>query len=339
MTDAKEEFVNNVAIKAELSREETQKLKNLLFIELYNYSLVRIQNTDVAVYEENINEEAVRMYLIAKNIQGCTKRTIEFYKFTIRPFLEFMQNKPITAITTNDIRYYLAIKKERDNNSDTNIDNIRRVLSSFFNWLVEEEYIAKSPVLKIKKIRKAKYVKKAFTDTEIEKFRYEISRIQKENARIRFSALLEVLLSTGCRISEVRNMNRDNLDGDEIVVKGKGKKERIVYLNAKAKMALELYLKTRTDDNEAMFVTLDRPHERWEISGMGADIRELGRTVGVADTHPHRFRRTAATMALNRGMPIDQVQLMLGHESIETTTIYAVSAQETVKSSHKKFLA
>lgn len=338
MRDEKEEFINNVAIKLELSGEEIQKVKNLLWMELYNYSLVKIQNTDIAVYEQSINEEAVKMFFVAKNIQGCTKRTLEYYRAVLKAFLQFLQDKPVTEITTNDIRYYLAVKKERDNNSDTNIDNIRRTLNSFFGWLVEEEYITKNPVQKIKKVRQERYVKKAFKDTEIEKLRYELNKIPREDIRIRFSALLEVLLSTGCRISEVSNMNRENLDGDEIIVKGKGKKERIVYLNAKAKMALELYLSKRTDNSVAMFVTLDKPHSRWQTSGMGHDIRELGRKAGVSDTHPHRFRRTAATMALNRGMPIDQVQIMLGHSNIQTTTIYAVSAQETVKANHKKFV-
>ena len=338
MKDEKEEFINNIAIKLELPREEVQKIKNLLYMELYNYSLSKIESTDIVTYDENINKEAVRMFFIAKNIQGCTKRTLEYYKSTLSEFFKFMQDKPITEITTNDIRYYLAVKKERDGVSDTTMDNLRRNLSSFFGWLLEEEYIVKNPILKVKKVRQEKYVKKAFTDLEIEKLRLQVSRIEEDDKRIRTSALLEVLMSTGCRISEVRNMNRNDLDNDEIVVKGKGKKERIVYLNARAKLALGQYLNTRTDDNPAMFVNLDKRHLRLEISGMGSDIRKVGGEAGVSDVHPHRFRRTAATMALNRGMPIDQVQMMLGHSNIETTTIYARSAQETVKASHKKYV-
>lgn len=333
MRDIKEEFINNVVMKVNLDEEQSRKLKNVLYMELYEYTLARIGNTDVAVYQEGINENAVRMFFVAKNIQGCTKRTLEYYKGTIGAFMRFMQDKPLNLITTNDIRYYLAIKKERDGNSDTNIDNIRRTLSSFFSWLHEEEYIDKNPILKVKKVRTEKYVKKAFKDMEVEKLR------QGAKNDTRLAALIEVLLSTGARIGEVRNMDISDVDGDEIIVKGKGKKERIVYLNAKAKMALDLYVKERDDECPALFVSKDRPHKRLEISALGSSIRELGRAAGVADTHPHRFRRTAATMALNRGMPIDQVQIMLGHSSIETTTIYAQSAQETVKSSHKKYLA
>lgn len=332
MIDEKEQFVNTVSLKMNLSPEETQKLRNILWMELHDYSLVKIENTDVAVYEENFNEEAIRMFFIAKNIQGCTRRTLEYYRLIIKAFLDFLNHKPINQITTNDIRFYLAVKKERDHNKDANIDNIRRVLSSFFSWLYEEEYIKKNPIVKIKKIRVEKLVKKPFKESELEAMRYEAS------SDMRLTAIIEVLLSTGCRISELSGMDRSDLSDDEIVVYGKGKKERTVYLNAKAKAALNRYLSSRTDKEEPMFVTKDQPHNRLAISGIGTDIRYLGRRCGVKDTHPHRFRRTAATLALNRGMPIDQVQIMLGHENIETTTLYAVSAQEAVKANHKKYV-
>lgn len=330
--DVKDEVINSIVLKMNLEENQGKKLKNLLWMELYNYSLVEIGDTDLVVRNETLNEEVLRMFFVAKNVQGCTKRTLTYYKQILFAFFDFLGNKPIDQITTNDIRYYFAIKKERDGNKDSNINNIRRVLSSFFSWCFTEEYIAKNPMLKIQKIRVERRIKKPFKDIEIEKLRYEASK------NIRMVALIEVLLSTGCRISEVAGMNRDDMDGEEIVIYGKGKKERVVYLNAKARMALLRYLESRNDDNRAMFVTMDKPHGRWKISGMGADIRELGRICGVNDTHPHRFRRTAATMALNRGMPIEQVQLMLGHESIETTTLYAVSAQESVKASHKKYV-
>lgn len=332
MMDPKEEFVNTVVLKMNLDEDNAARLKNLLWMELYGYSFVKITDTELVVRNETLNEEALRMFLVAKSVQGCTKRTINYYKTTIRYFLNFTNDKPIDEINANDIRYFLAIKKERDGNKDTQINNLRRVLSSFFSWLHEEEYIDKNPIQKIKKIRVEKRVKKPFKDMELEKLRYGASK------DIRLTALLEVLLSTGCRISEVSDMNRSDLDGDEIVVYGKGKKERVVYLNAKAKMALERYLVSRTDNETPMFVSQDMPHARWLTSGMGAQIRKLGKSCEVKDVHPHRFRRTAATLALNRGMPIEQVQLMLGHESIETTTLYAISAQEAVKANHKKYV-
>lgn len=330
--DEKEELINAVVSKMNLSNEDTLKLKDLLWIHLYDYSLVRINSTDIKVYETTLNEKAVRMFFIAKSVQGCTKRTIQYYGTVIRQFITFMNDKPVNQIDANDIRYFLAVKKERDNNKDTNINNMRRVLSSFFGWLYEEEYIQKNPMTKIKGIRVEKRVKKPFKDSELEKLRYEAAGDK------RLVALLEVLLSTGCRISEVSGMNRSDLEDDEIVVYGKGKKERTVYLNARAKMALERYLNTRIDDNTAMFVSRDKPYDRLLVSRMGQELRELGKRAGVNDVHPHRFRRTSATLALNRGMPIEQVQMMLGHENIETTTLYAISAQEAVKANHKKYV-
>lgn len=331
MSDEKESVILDVINRMNLDSQGTNQLKNALYIALNDYSLIRIEGTDITVYEENADQEAYRMFFVAKRIQGCTERTIEFYKCTIDEFLRNV-NKPLNRITTNDIRYFLAVKKEVGKVSDCYIDNLRRNLSSFFGWLHEEEYIDKNPILKVHKVKQEKYVKKAFKDIELERMR------QHAQSDLRLVALMEVLLSTGCRISEVSGMNRVDIDGDEIVVHGKGKKERIVYLNAKARLALQTYLENRKDDNEALFVTKDKPYKRLEISGMGSDIRELGRQAKVPDTHPHRFRRTAATMALNRGMPIDQVSQMLGHSSIETTTLYATSAQEAVKENHKKYV-
>ena len=332
MVDEKEELINTICIGMNLEHEEEQKLKNLLWMNLYPFSLVRIGETDIVVRDETLNEQALRMFFVAKSVQGCTKRTLTYYRNILTQFISFMNNKPVNLITANDIRYFFAVKKERDGNKDSEINNKRRVLSSFFSWLHEEEYIEKNPMNKIKQIRVEKRVKKPFKDVDLEKLRYGAAD------NIRLTALLEVLLSTGCRISEVSGMNRNDLEGDEIVVYGKGKKERTVYLNAKARLALERYLSTRTDDKKPMFVSMDKPHNRLQVSQMGKEIRELGRLCGINDTHPHRFRRTAATLALNRGMPIDQVQLMLGHESIETTTLYAISAQEAVKANHKKYV-
>lgn len=332
MIDEKEELINTIRAKMDLDSEEDQKLKNILWMEFYQYSVTRIKETELIVRDETFNEQAIRMFMVAKSVQGCTKRTLQYYKNVLSQFITFMNDKPVNQITANDIRYFFAVKKERDGNKDSEINNKRRVLSSFFGWLYEEEYILKNPMNKIKQIRVEKRIKKPFKDVDLEKLRYAAAD------NIRLTALLEVLLSTGCRISEVSGMNRDDLDGDEIIVYGKGKKERTVYLNAKARLALERYLATRNDSNKPMFVSMDKPHGRLLVSQMGKEIRELGKACGVNDTHPHRFRRTAATMALNRGMPIEQVQLMLGHESIETTTIYAISAQESVKANHKKYV-
>ena len=331
MMDEKEELINDVIMTMNLDTEQSKRLKNIMNMKLYQYSVTKIKSTDISVRNESLNEEIWKMFFIAKRIQGCTDRTLCAYKNYLSQFFRFI-DKDITQVTTNDIRFFMATKKEKDHNSDTNVNNFRRILSSFFTWCAEEEYISKNPMARIKKVRQERYVKKSFKEMEIERLRNGAKN------DVRLTALLEFLLSTGCRISEVENANREDLEDDELVVHGKGKKDRYVYLNAKARIALENYLKSRDDDNKALFVSLDKPHDRLKTTGMGIAIRELGKRVGVTDTHPHRFRRTAATMALNRGMPIDQVQQMLGHSNIETTTIYAVSAQETVKANHKKYV-
>lgn len=245
MIDEKEEFINIISMKMNLDSESDSRLRNLLWMELHPFSLIKIIDTSIQVRNETLNEEALRMFFVAKSVQGCTKRTLTYYRGILTQFISFLGDKPVDQITTNDIRYYFAIKKERDGNKDSEINNKRRVLSSFFTWLYEEEYIDKNPMNKIKGIRVEKRIKKAFKDVELERLRYEASD------NIRLTALLEILLSTGCRISEVSSMNRSDLEGDEIVVYGKGKKERTVYLNAKAKLALERYLATREDDNKS----------------------------------------------------------------------------------------
>ena len=272
-----------------------------------------------------------QLFMVSKKIEGCTDRTLDFYSREIRNFGRAVQ-KPWEDVTADDIRYFIAEKAMRNNNSKTTQDNTLRILRSFFGWLASEEHIPKDPTRKIKKIRQEKRIKKPFTEVECEKLRNG-ARCQRERA------IIELLLSTGMRVSELSGLNRNDIQGDQAIVYGKGEKERYVYLNAKAQVALELYLKERDDDNPALLVSEQAPHRRLQISSIEATVRELGRELGIKDVHPHRFRRTAATLALNRGMPIDQVQQMLGHEQIATTLIYAQAAQETVKASHKKYLA
>lgn len=332
MTDEKEKVANSIVQRMNLKDEDSKKLKNIIYIELNDYSLSKIDNTDLAIRNEQSSEEAYRMFFVAKNIQGCTRRTLKYYKDVIDEFSRFI-NKPLLEVTTNDVRYFLAVKKERDGVTDVTVNNLRRNISAFYSWCEDEEYINKSPLKKIKKIKEEKRVKKPFTEMEIEKM-----RIAARNEE-RLSAIIETLLSTGCRATELVGIDRDDVQGDELVVYGKGRKERKVYLNAKAKCAIDRYLETRTDDNKALFVTLDRPNERLKMSGVEIVLRKLGRELGIENVHPHRFRRTAATFALRRGMPLDQVSKMLGHENIDTTQIYAITDQEQVKTNHKKYLS
>jgi integrase/recombinase XerD len=216
--------------------------------------------------------------------------------------------------------------------NEVSLNNERRNISAFFGWMADNGYIDRNPVRRIEKIKEKKSVKKPLKDTEIE--------MLKRHARndIRTIALIEVLLSTACRVSEVVGMNREDIDGDEIVVRGKGNKERVVFLNAKALVALDEYLQSRDDDNPALFVSMDEPHERLKASGIEIILRRLGRECGIEKVHPHRFRRTSATQALNKGMDIEQIAQMMGHDSIETTKIYAKSSKENVKASHARYL-
>lgn len=332
MTDDKEKVANSIVQRMHLNIQEGKKLKNIIYIELSDYSLQKINNTDLIVRNESAEEEAYRMFFISKNIQGCTKRTIQFYKASIDEFRRFI-NKDLLEITPNDVRYFLAVKKEKDKVSDTTADNLRRNLSAFYQWLEDEDYIRKSPLKKIGKIKTEKTIKKAFSEIEVEKI-----RIAARNEP-RTCAIVETLLSTGCRVSELVGINIEDIKGDEIVVFGKGRKERRVFLNAKAKCAIERYLKERKGNNEALFISLDRPYVRLKISGVEIVLRELGRRIGIENVHPHRFRRTAATFALRRGMPMDQVREMLGHESMETTKIYAITDQQQVKANHRKYMS
>jgi len=332
MNDQKEQIANNIAIKMNLNAEDTRKLKNIIYMELYEYSLEKIHNTDLAVGSESKSEEAYRMFFVAKNVQGRTRRTLGYYKQTLDEFKLFI-NKPLLEVTTNDVRYFLATKKERDNVSDITLDNLRRNLSTFYRWCEVEDYIRRSPISKIGSVKKEKKVKQPFTEREIECLREDAKKDE------RLSAIIETLLSTGCRVTELVGINRNDIKEDELIVYGKGRKERTVYLNAKAQRAIERYLKTRNDNNEALFVTQTEPHERLKVSGVEIVVRNFGRKLGIENVHPHRFRRTCATFALRRGMPIEQVSEMLGHECLDTTRIYAITDQEQLKINHQKYLS
>jgi len=242
--------------------------------------------------------------------------------------------KPIKNITTEDLRTYLSRYKEHNNSSLITIDNMRRIYSSFFSWLEDENYIVKSPVRRIHKIKTAKIIKNTFTDENIE----EMRDLCKDD--IRNLVLVELLLSTGMRVGELVNLNRDDINFEErsCIVLGKGNKQREVYFDAKTKIHLEKYLKFRTDNEEALFVSKNEPHQRLTISGIELIIRNMGKNINIDRAYPHKFRRTLATMAIDKGMPIEQVQKLLGHVKIETTMHYAMVNQNNVKISHRKYI-
>lgn len=326
----KEKLMNDVLSKMlYLPVKDQEYLKNVLSIVMNDYEIQPVKN-EIVEWSLDGNYELLKMFLVAKQVEGCSERTVAYYKSTITAFLDKI-NVPLQQVETNHIRFYLASREINDKVSKTTQNNERRNLSSFFGWLTAEEYIDKNPMLRVKAIRADKKKKKAFSEVEIERLR---------NACIdkRERCILEVLLSTGCRVGGLVGMNRSGICNDSIVVKEKGRKERIVYFNAKAKIAIEEYLATRDDDNDALFVTLDQPHERLSISGVEIAMRQLGRRAGVTPSNPHRFRRTCATLARRRGMPLEDIQKMLGHSNIDTTMIYISNDEESLYENHKKFV-
>lgn len=279
------------------------------------------------------NSEYLRLYLAAKQIEGCSERTIQYYRTTVEKMLGIIQT-PVRKISTEEIREYLADYQKINNCGRVTVDNIRRNISSFFTWLEEENYILKSPMRRIHKIKTKTIVKETISDEAIEKLRDGCECI-------RDLAMVDLLYSTGVRVGELVNLNIGDIDFEdrECVVFGKGNKERKVYFDAKAKLHLQKYLDTRDDDNEALFVSLDAPHNRLQISGVEIRIRQLGRKQNLTRIHPHKFRRSMATRAIDKGMPIEQVQKILGHSQIDTTMQYAIVNQNNVKSSHQKFIS
>ena len=279
------------------------------------------------------NGEYLTMFLDAKTIEGCSWRTIQYYRVTIERMLDSI-TEPVRKITTEDMRSYLSDYQKINDCSKVTVDNIRRNLSSFFSWLEEENYILKSPMRRIHKIKTNQQVKEVISDEDIE-------RLRDKCACKRDLAMIDLLYSTGIRVGELVNLNISDVDFEarECVVFGKGGKERKVYFDAKAKLHLQKYIESRNDKNPALFVTLDSPYDRLKISGVEIRMRELGRSVKIAKIHPHKFRRTMATRAIDKGMPIEQVQKILGHSQIDTTMQYAMVNQNNVKSSHQRFIS
>ena len=279
------------------------------------------------------NQEYLDMYIAAKKIEGCSQRTIEYYRVTIINMFKVL-NIPVRQITTDDLRKYLTDYQDNSGCSKVTIDNIRRNLSSFFSWLEDEDYILKSPIRRIHKIRTGTKVKETLSDECIE--------LLRDNCvTVRDLAMIDLLYSTGIRVGELVNLNIEdiNFEERECIVYGKGNKERRVYFDARSKLHLQDYIKSRTDNNPTLFVTLDKPHDRLKISGVEIRLRELGRRINIEKVHPHKFRRSMATKAIDKGMPIEQVQRLLGHQQIDTTMHYAMVNQNNVKISHRKYIA
>jgi site-specific recombinase XerD len=274
----------------------------------------------------------IQLFLAAKRVEGCSEKTIRYYASTLRNAFDAIK-KEVLQVTTDDLRLYLDEYQSNSDAGKTTIDNVRRILSSFFAWLEDEDYIIKSPVRRIHKVKTCKTVKETYSDEAL-----EIMRDHCET--IRDLALIDFLASTGMRVGELVLLNRDDIDftNRECVVLGKGNKQRRVYFDARAKIHLQNYLSSRSDENPALFVSLQKPHNRLQIRGVEIRLHELGEKLNLCRIHPHKFRRTLATMAIDKGMPIEQVQQLLGHQNIDTTLQYAMVNQANVKQSHKRYI-
>lgn len=307
-----------------LSIAQMKKLQEVLLSRLGEDSIEKVEIDNITYLD---------MFIAAKRIEGCSERTIEYYRSTIRTMLETIDT-PVRKMNTEMLREYLSNYQEINNCGKVTIDNVRRNLSSFFSWLEEEDHILKSPIRRIHKIRTKKAVKEVISDENLEILRDGCSCK-------RDLAIVDMLISTGIRVGELVNLDIEdiNFEERECIVYGKGDKERKVYFDARTKLHIQNYLAIRKDDNPALFVSLNAPYERLQISGVETRLRELGRQLNICNIHPHKFRRTMATKAIDKGMPIEQVQRLLGHQQIDTTMQYAMVNQSNVKTSHRKYIA
>lgn len=310
-----------------LSNAQTEKLHEVLQHTLFNYD-VTLEEKSKEISGENL----VESFLSAKKIEGCSEKTLKYYYATIQSMLDEIK-KDVKHIVTDDIRCYLTEYQANKKSSKTTIDNIRRILSSFFSWLEDEDYILKSPVRRIHKVKTGTNIKETYSDEALE--------IMRDNcAELRDLAIIDMLASTGMRVGEMVLLNREDVDFNEreCVVFGKGNKERIVYFDARTKIHLQNYLSKRKDNNPALFVSLKAPYDRLKIGGVEVRLRNFGKQLGLNKVHPHKFRRTLATMAIDKGMPIEQLQKLLGHSKIDTTLQYAMVKQSNVKIAHRKYI-
>lgn len=311
-----------------LDNAQLKQLKQVMEQIFFHYE---VTNSEMKPEKED-SKNLIMMFIAAKRVEGCSEKTLKYYQTTIDTMVSFL-SKNVRHILTEDLRTYLTEYQSKNQSSRVTIDNIRRILSSFFSWLEDEDYILKSPVRRIHKIKTASNIKEIYSDEDLEKMRDNCEEL-------RDLAMIDMLVSTGMRVGEMVLLNRDdiNFSERECIVFGKGDKERIVYFDARAKLHLQEYLDNRTDNNPALFVTLRTPHGRIQIGGIEHRLREMGKQLNISKVHPHKFRRTLATMAIDKGMPIEQLQRLLGHQRIDTTLQYAMVKQSNVKLAHKKYI-
>lgn len=352
ITDERQNLINRICMHFSERVDDLEMLRSELYITLNDYEITN-RCTELAETDQECLENVLKRFLVAKAVKGCSERTIQLYSMSVRKvFTEI--NKRVEDVTPDDIRLYMGLRLRRDGVSKVTVGNEIRSLSSFYAWATAEEIIQKNPMLRVHKIKKQKVRKEALTEMEIERLRMAADgEMQK--------MMIEVLLSTGCRVTELVNIRIDEIQKDEITVHGKGEKDRKVYLNAKAELAAQVYLAKRRDENPYLLPGaknmrerkgMDRKESRknWWMdrnnlteghittSAVESTMRTIADRAEVEQANPHKFRRTCATLALRRGMPIEQVSRMLGHEEVSTTQIYLDLKEEDLKRSHEKYV-
>lgn len=330
----KTELMNEIChlMKDHLSPEQNRILEATL-CQVFNRFNVAVSSVPMTSSDQEHNSHMIRLFIASKKIEGCSDNTLKYYSNTLTAMVNSIQ-KNVCSMDTNDLRFYLSNYQNTRRTSKVTLDNIRRIMSSFFSWLEDEDYITKSPVRRIHKVKATQTVKETLSDEHLEQLRDQCTHP-------RDLAMIDLLISTGIRVGELVNLNRSdiNFDQRECVVLGKGDKERPVYFDAKTKIHLQNYLDTRTDSNPALFVGYHAPWNRLSIAGVERFLSNLGYKSQVRHVHPHKFRRTMATMAIEKGMPIEQVQKLLGHSKIDTTLHYAIVNQTNVKLAHKRYIS
>lgn len=346
----KQELIDNImaALSSKLDADQLMLVKNTLLIYLNDYDI--ISNKYEITTEVKSDDDILKMYLVSKKIDGLSDRTLRGYEKELNRLLHMYIKKSCLEYTGEDLKFHFARRMiDNPNLSKVTLNNERRYFSAFFQWLNDNDYIVKNPMKAIKMMKEDKTIKKAFTEEEVERMREKLIEREKQSfskkdkeINTRNIAIFEFLLSTGCRVSELTNAKMKNLDlvNKEVIVFGKGAKERTCYLNTKSVMALQKYLDIRHIDSDYIFIPYETSfkYDHIEKSLVEVLVRELGRECGIEKSHPHKFRRTCATWALNKGMPIEEVQEMLGHEQMDTTLIYAKVNKKNVKASHEKYL-
>lgn len=328
----KRAIINSIisAMQRDLDYNQLEQLKEVLSKEFQTVEIIEKRQDETLRTKENA--EHIAAFISAKKIEGCSQKTLVYYQKTLEHLFEKL-DVAVCHVETNDIRNYLSEYQDTHSSSKVTIDNMRRIFSSFYAWLEDEDYIVKSPVRRIHKVKTDVLVKEVLSDEQLELLRDSCSNS-------RDLAIVDLLSSTGIRVGELVKLNRTDIDFNErqCVVFGKGNKERTVYFNARTKLHLMQYLEERTDSETALFVSLAAPHNRLTIGGVESRIKLLGKQIGIDKVHPHKFRRTLATMAIDKGMPIEQVQRLLGHVRIDTTLRYAIVNQNNVKMAYRKFI-